>query len=287
VAVFGLLGAGVYVFFQAPQIATADSAASRKVLAEVVIGRTIENYKQLEIGQKSDLMRTLSAMLTSLEKESLPNLELDHDRFISPMTELFPNEPIAEKELQEAALVLINFDFEGAIETFGQRYPELLEDIDSKLSSNAIVSRRRLDGINNIYIEAVSRIEKLLPELRVLPALVDDLGVEREESTDFYLFLSTQITRFGTLAVILFLVGILVGMYRYSARLASYYDARADALVLLGDSPFDIEKFEKLVGTLSPETYDFGRIPASPTDQAVALTKEMLTKIAPNTKGGG
>jgi len=43
----------------------------------------------------------------------------------------------------------------------------------------------------------------------------------------------TNITRFGTIVMIIFLVSILTPLYRYNIRLATYYDAHGDILQLL------------------------------------------------------
>ena len=59
------------------------------------------------------------------------------------------------------------------------------------------------------------------------------------------------------MVLLLFLVQILVTLYRYNIRLASYYDARADALQLANGS--SREEFFKLVFAISPENLEFGR----------------------------
>ena len=77
----------------------------------------------------------------------------------------------------------------------------------------------------------------------------------------------------------MFLVKILVPLYRYNIKLASYYDARADVLelVVMGfseDKAYDT--FAKLTPALTPEGIDFGSPPSSPTDQAIELAKHIL-----------
>ncbi len=84
--------------------------------------------------------------------------------------------------------------------------------------------------------------------------------------------IQTNITRFGPLLLILFFVGILVNLYRYNIRLSGYYDARADALEFIA-AGIDGDIFEKIVSSVSPKHYDFGKTPTSPADQAVELVK--------------
>jgi len=77
---------------------------------------------------------------------------------------------------------------------------------------------------------------------------------------------------------LLFLVQILVTLYRYNMRLASFYDARIDALKLAGSST--IKELGELIMHLSPEQLDFGKTPATVTEQAFDLAKTLLNRDA-------
>jgi hypothetical protein len=55
-------------------------------------------------------------------------------------------------------------------------------------------------------------------------------------SNPWVILIQTNITRFGTLVLLIFLVSILIPLYRYNARLAAFYRARADTLNS-GDDP--------------------------------------------------
>jgi hypothetical protein len=79
----------------------------------------------------------------------------------------------------------------------------------------------------------------------------------------------TSITRFGTLAIISFLVGIFISLYRYNVRLAGYYQARADALALMSTS-LNAVGFPTLSTTLTPQL-DFGKVPRTPTEEVIDL----------------
>ena len=70
-----------------------------------------------------------------------------------------------------------------------------------------------------------------------------------------------------TLAVLFFLVQLLVRLYQYSLRLASFWESRADA-ILLAESFADkkTERFDNLVSVLAPDAYDFKSPPKSPLD---------------------
>ena len=86
-------------------------------------------------------------------------------------------------------------------------------------------------------------------------------------------FLQTTIIRITAILLIVFLVQILTGLYRYNTRLAGFYDARADAILVV---EFSGMRFDKLVELLSPDHLTFGRQPKSPANSAVDLAREIL-----------
>jgi hypothetical protein len=82
--------------------------------------------------------------------------------------------------------------------------------------------------------------------------------------------------RAAAVLLIIFLVQTFISIFRYTMRLAAYYQARADALKLAAGTDLAISDFQKMTAVLSPETYDFGRSPRTPVQQAVELAKELL-----------
>ena len=93
-------------------------------------------------------------------------------------------------------------------------------------------------------------------------------------------FTQTSVIRVTTILLIAFLVQILVSLYRYNTRLAGYYDARADAVLM---TRFAGAEFDKLVDLLSPDRFDFGRQPRSPASNAVELAREILRPGRPRS----
>jgi hypothetical protein len=91
----------------------------------------------------------------------------------------------------------------------------------------------------------------------------------------------TSITRFGTLATISFLVGILISLYRYNVRLAGYYQARADALVLMSTSLKSV-RFPTLSATLTAQL-DFGKAPRAPTGEMIDLVRAARSETPKET----
>lgn len=85
-----------------------------------------------------------------------------------------------------------------------------------------------------------------------------------------------------TLVVLIVLViQTVVSVFRYTMRLSAFYDARADALQIRDELKLTTTSetsFAQLVTTLSPDTYDFGRMPKSPVEHAVEIAKAMIEK---------
>jgi hypothetical protein len=71
----------------------------------------------------------------------------------------------------------------------------------------------------------------------------------------------------------LFLVQILVTLYRYNIRAAAFYDGRADALLLARSEDLELGK---LVELFTPTALDFGKMPATPLHSALDVAKSAL-----------
>ena len=82
---------------------------------------------------------------------------------------------------------------------------------------------------------------------------------------------STSLVRFGGVAVTLFLMAVLVPVYRYNVRLSSYYLAMADALTLCKDVA--VPNFRELAALLTPSIV-FDREPRTPVDAVSSIVKD-------------
>jgi len=89
----------------------------------------------------------------------------------------------------------------------------------------------------------------------------------------FAQLVQTNVTRFGTIIMITFLVSILTPLYRYNIRLSTYYDARADVLELL-NTKLEGVGFVQLAASLTP-SFDFGKAPSTPVEQIVELARQL------------
>jgi len=81
----------------------------------------------------------------------------------------------------------------------------------------------------------------------------------------------TSLVRFGGVTVILFLASLLTPIYRYNVRLATFYQARADALVLSRDT--HVNNFSEMIRILTP-IYGFEKEPTTPVQSMASLLKE-------------
>jgi hypothetical protein len=107
-------------------------------------------------------------------------------------------------------------------------------------------------------------------------------AVEQKPSADSsktQLFASTITTRLGSVLILLFLVQILVTLYRYNMRLAAFYDGRADALILITSG--DDFEFSKYSDFITPTNLDFGKLPATPFSHAMEAAKEIVKTKMP------
>jgi outer membrane murein-binding lipoprotein Lpp len=136
-------------------------------------------------------------------------------------------------------------------------------------------------GQSGIQIEidaartALEQDQKLLKE-----AWTKQLTSSHGYSDTRYL-IATAITRIGVILVIVFLVQILIGLYRYNTRLITFYSSRHDALQLWDGKPATIEKLQKI---MSPNI-DFGREPKHPLED---LVRQLIAKIhVPGTGASG
>jgi hypothetical protein len=87
----------------------------------------------------------------------------------------------------------------------------------------------------------------------------------------------TSLIRFGGVAVILFLISILIPVYRYNVRLGTFYLARADTLMLCRDS--EVANFGEIIKLLTP-AYEFDKEPTTPFDSVSTLVKDAVGMAA-------
>ena len=91
---------------------------------------------------------------------------------------------------------------------------------------------------------------------------------------DPWLLVAASLTRIGVLVVAIFLVQILLNLYRYNMRVAAYYLAHADALLLVDLSA---SKLRALHSSLWPNV-GYGRTPATVMERVAGAVNDRLRR---------
>jgi hypothetical protein len=94
-----------------------------------------------------------------------------------------------------------------------------------------------------------------------------DDGRTKDQASNQLLLIQTSVTRFGVVIIIVFLVQILVNLYRYNVRLSAFYSSRSDALRLSEEAI----SLRDLVTLLSPDSLDFGKAPRTPAEETSSI----------------
>ncbi|GGF00335.1 hypothetical protein GCM10011611_02420 [Aliidongia dinghuensis] len=103
--------------------------------------------------------------------------------------------------------------------------------------------------------------------------LVGSVIVEKDKYEDLMKIELAHLTmiRVGIISCLFFLIAVFLSVYRYSIRLASYYEARADAAELL-EGAVSTSNFIKLSEALTPKI-SFDKNPATPLTQLIDAVK--------------
>ncbi len=108
-----------------------------------------------------------------------------------------------------------------------------------------------------------------------------DKSLAKIES-QWYFTAATNGIRFSILVIAFFLVQILVGLFRYTIKLAGLHHAYAEAARLTpltnAESILDGEMFIKLADTLAPDHLDFGKTPSAITEKLVDALRNTGSK---------
>ena len=151
---------------------------------------------------------------------------------------------ILQENLKSPELVAVN-----------QQRAQLLGDI------------RDLDGLLKDVRSRVAQ-EKYLG---IAPTPEGHASDNTEAKIDWPHVIETNATRIGVLATMFFLVTILVPQYRYSIKMANFYQARYDSLEMLPEK-IGAEDFERVVSIMTPNI-DFGKSPPTPWVHILEVVK--------------
>ena len=124
--------------------------------------------------------------------------------------------------------------------------------------------------------EAIREYMEQQRPMQELP--VTDLNALNDlfETTNPTTILQINITRFGIVAIILFAITILLGIYRMERRLSVAYFTRADALGFLCDHELPTDVVIPFI--LTSPNVDFGRTPKHPMENVGEITRTISEK---------
>ena len=104
-------------------------------------------------------------------------------------------------------------------------------------------------------------------------ALADKLAHTADPATDWK---ATLAARVGVGALMVFAVQILANIYRYSIRMAAFYEGRAAALMLSRDTDgkiTDLRPMKEFVDWFAGDKVEFDKIPKAPTELLAEVAK--------------
>lgn len=181
----------------------------------------------------------------------------------------------------------LNYELDDLNRTIGVTEERLTSETEGSVGTGRA-------GQGPVYRSIADRLRSLQSDREGLRVRIKDL--EQQEATisedivkgtsthqnifdqnQLSVLISAIATRVGAIVLLLFLIKILVPLYRYNVKLASYYDARADALQMgLLEGRYTLQSFETLAVILTPAKIDFTASPDSPADQAIELAKHVV-----------
>ena len=145
---------------------------------------------------------------------------------------------------------------------------ELLKSIEEKFDRGVA---GEIDVLQVKRVLGQATLERELFEQRAAGALPAAQLKAEVTSLDTIELVRTNLVRFGGVTVILFLASLLTPIYRYNVRLGTFYQARADTLLLSRDT--NVQNFPEMIRLLTP-TYGFEKEPTTPVESVASFMKE-------------
>jgi hypothetical protein len=160
---------------------------------------------------------------------------------------------------------------------------------DAKEALERLTSFRDLRGGDDptSAVAAQTMIQTQMEQMRILndflaKAWEKELNAERGYS-DWHYIGATAITRVGVVLIIVYLVQILLSLYRYNTRLASYYNSRRDLLILWDGKQRGLKSLDEI---LTSAKIDFGREPKHPLEDLIRVLGSKLGTTLSRRKSG-
>ena len=154
--------------------------------------------------------------------------------------------------------------------------------LDAVRNSNMVLRSEIFDTADKL--EALTKNWALEWEERERSATILAQLRAADKTGDLWRNISSLVARLAVIALLIYLVNILVNLYRYNMRLAAFYQARGDAIDTALAVGADLSglagtSLAELAGSHTPEDVTFGARPAPPTEAILNAIKD-VAKIA-------
>ena len=168
----------------------------------------------------------------------------------------------AEAKIRRILLELETYQFNHI--TFSQYFNE---------DDTVDLAIQKLVSAGNIVGDQISEAEKNYEGHKErADKLRDKLSETDFIETDAVSIISSAVTRFGLIIVLIFFAQALINLYRYLIQLSSLYWSRAMAIAL---SNGDLTMIADLSNNFSPQGLSFGRIPKATVDDVVKILEKI------------
>lgn len=271
IGILVLFGLAVYIFLFAQEID--KSKGSIQVLQELQTGKVDETpiVKATE-DEVNILLNQFRAGTTTFQRVAIAEQEFYDantklklfDKQIQLMNESGYVADIDTPSSKEELTIVA----EGKTQ-LKQAQAQILTLLQSEYAAGVNVTQA--DVLEAQRVVDQTNLELELAQQRAAAALPAAQIKQVATSLDTIELVRTSLVRFGGVAVILFLISLLTPIYRYNVRLATFYQARADTLLLSRDT--HVDDFSEMTRLMTP-TYGFDKEPRTPVESLASAVKD-------------
>jgi hypothetical protein len=255
------------------KLSSTDSLISNKLRAIAEIDSRVDNLRR----RSGFILLSIAALLIVASlvvvfAGTLTNLDASAASSVDRLTSEIADTQNKIAILSEAA------DLIDAIDKTpdNNKKSELKNRLDSLTARSGFAVPATSTAISTVTSNSTSHLEsmrKLLDD-----AWTKELSTPKGYNDTPYM-IASAITRVGVVLVIVFLVQILIGLFRYNSRLITFYNARRDLLQIWNG---DLKDMDKLEDMFAPRV-DFGKEPKHPIDEII---RQILAKLPTSPFGG-
>ena len=201
-------------------------------------------------GKDTQSLDTLLNVRKSVDEQELLVAKLEDE-----LTELVETTKTIPLRKQSATSDTMRSDLEGSMARAEAKMPKISE----RLSRARDELKRRTAFYAKLEEQTTATVSR-----------------NTDEKASINLLIAAGITRFGVLAISIYLVQILIGLYRYNAQVAAHYLAQMDALLLSDQLPTNFAELASLLKL----SVAFGKPEASLPEKAIDKISDIIRSAA-------